>query len=232
LDRYISVLERFEVVTIALDASDDNPQKVFESINSTGKPLSDGDKIRNFALMLNNEEARKFVLSNYWQQIETSLTDATKDYITDFFRNYLIGRYQRDVKLRDVYPTFKHAFYEAIHDDDASIDELKEFYDDIVSQLSHYLYLKFNHNTADKYNQLGDAGFRLNYLQIEVSYPFLMSVLEMFVTGMIDANRTRKIMHIIESLLTRRIVGNVATTGLNNLFASLHKDVMKNLEIS
>jgi len=229
LDQYIDVLQRFEVVTIALDATDDNPQKVFESINSTGKPLSDGDKIRNFALMLNNDEVRKYVLNNYWKQIEVSLTDATNDYITDFFRNYLISKYQRDVKLRDVYPTFKQSFYEAIEDEDASIEELKVFYDDIVSKLSHYQYLKFNRDVASKYGQLGDAGFRINYLQIEVSYPFLMNVLEMFVNGTIDSKRARDIMHMIESMLTRRIISGIASTGLNNLFSTLHKDVMKHL---
>ena len=92
LEKYIMNLSRFKIMSIALDASDDNPQRVFESINSTGKPLTDGDKIRNFALMLNSDQVRKHVYEKYWQQIEQELTDANKDYITDFFRSYIISR--------------------------------------------------------------------------------------------------------------------------------------------
>ncbi|QRN03543.1 DUF262 domain-containing protein [Legionella sp. MW5194] len=84
LHKYINALSKFEIVTIALDSSDDNPQKIFESINSTGKPLTDGDKIRNFALMLNNEKSRNFVLKDYWKKIEQELTIANKDYISDW----------------------------------------------------------------------------------------------------------------------------------------------------
>ena len=89
LDKYLEALSMFEIVIIALDSSDDNPQKIFESINSTGKPLSDGDKIRNFALMLNNHEAREFVLKSYWTFIETKLTKGNQDFISDFFKYYL-----------------------------------------------------------------------------------------------------------------------------------------------
>ena len=84
LEQYINTLDDFEIVTIILDKDDDNPQKVFESINSTGKPLTDGDKIRNFSLMLRTSEKQDYVLTNYWQHIETYLTDPQRDDITDF----------------------------------------------------------------------------------------------------------------------------------------------------
>ncbi|GHT18256.1 hypothetical protein FACS189429_4440 [Bacteroidia bacterium] len=61
VDIYIDSLKKFEIVEIVLDKNDDNPQLVFENINSTGEPLSAGDKIRNWALMLNNEDARNLV---------------------------------------------------------------------------------------------------------------------------------------------------------------------------
>ncbi len=74
LDKYIDGLGHFEIAVLTLDSNDDNPQRVFESINSTGKPLSDGDKIRNFALMLNNKKLRDHVYSEYWRPIERTLT--------------------------------------------------------------------------------------------------------------------------------------------------------------
>jgi len=51
--------QMFEVITVAIDQNDDNPQLIFESINSTGAPLSSGDKIRNYSLMLKSEAARR-----------------------------------------------------------------------------------------------------------------------------------------------------------------------------
>src|SRR5690606_19777536 len=99
LDKYIDGLRLFEVISITLNGNDDNPQRVFESINSTGKPLTDGDKIRNFALMLGNDHLRNQVYEKYWSIIEESLVDANKDYITDFFRAYIISKRQAVVRL-------------------------------------------------------------------------------------------------------------------------------------
>ncbi len=70
LETYIRALDRFEIITVAIDANDDNPQLIFESINSTGAPLSSGDKIRNYSLMLNSVDARRHVYDRYWSPIE------------------------------------------------------------------------------------------------------------------------------------------------------------------
>ena len=125
LQRYVDILEKFEVVTIALFESDDNPQRIFESINSTGKPLTDGDKIRNFALMLNNDRARNVVLKKYWEKIETRLTDINKDFISDFFKYYLTSKLQKEVKIEQVYPEFKKLFYSSIGDAQDDIETLR-----------------------------------------------------------------------------------------------------------
>lgn len=228
LERYIEILNRFEIVTIALDAGDDNPQEVFESINSTGKPLSDGDKIRNFALMLNDKEARQHVLDKYWTVIEQSLTDINKDYITDFFRMYLVSTLQRDIKIEHVYPEFKRQFEAAITDQ-SDIESINKFYDAILQQLEHYLFLKFNRDEKRQYDSFKDLGFRLNFLKIEIVYPFLMKVLDRHSSGELSQEDTVKIFEIIESFLTRRIICNFATTGLNKFFSILDKEIKSNI---
>lgn len=225
LEEYIDTLDNFEIVTIALDSSDDNPQKVFESINSTGKPLTDGDKIRNFALMLNDNDAREVVLNKYWKVIEKSLTDINKDFITDFFRNYLTGMLQRDVKMEQVYAEFKRSFESAIGEDQSNIEKLQGFYDAIIRNLEHYVFLKFNRDENGHYAELKDLGFRLNYLKIEIIYPFLIRVLDDFRSGSLKEDETKKIFSTVETYLARRVICNVATTGLNNLFSILHKEI-------
>jgi len=228
LERYIDILDRFEIVTIALDTGDDNPQEVFESINSTGKPLSDGDKIRNFALMLNDKYARQHVLDKYWKVIEQSLTDINKDFITDFFRMYLVSTLQRDVKIEHVYPEFKRQFEAAIADQ-SDIESINKFYDAILRQLDHYLFLKFNRDENGQYGAFRDLGFRLNFLKIEIVYPFLMKVLDRHFSDELSKEDTVKIFEIIESFLTRRIICNFATTGLNKFFSILDKEIKSNI---
>ncbi|MDB5185215.1 MAG: hypothetical protein JWN38_1023 [Candidatus Saccharibacteria bacterium] len=229
LDRYINILDKFEIVTIALDAGDDNPQEVFESINSTGKPLSDGDKIRNFALMLSDKQARQLVLEKYWNVVERNLTVVNKDYITDFFRMYLVSVLQHDVKLELVYPEFKRQFEQAITDQ-SDTASLEAFYGVVLRQLEHYLFLKFNRDDNGLYTDFKDKAFRLNFLKIEIVNPFLMKLLDRYRAGELDSAAVQRVFEIVETFLVRRIICNMATTGLNNLFSILDKEVSAQLQ--
>lgn len=224
LERYVNALENFEIVTIALEASDDNPQKIFESINSTGKPLTDGDKIRNFALMLNNVTAREIVLNQYWSKIETQLTDINKDYISDFFKYYLTSQLQKEVKIEQVYSEFKKLFAASV-DDQENISKLEEFYGRVNNYLNHYSFLKFNRNESGIYGPILDRGFRLNYLKIETTFPFLMRVLDEYQQNNLSKEELFEIFAVIENYLARRIICNMPTTGLNKFFSTLHKDI-------
>lgn len=226
LEKYVNNLSNFEIVKIILEASDDNPQKVFESINSTGKPLTDGDKIRNFALMLNNNEAREIVLNKYWKKIETKLTDINKDYISDFFKNLLTSKLQREVKIDQVYPEFKKLFYLNIDDHQDDITKLESFYGNVVNQLDYYCFIKFNQDEDNDYKVVANKSFRLNYLKIETPFPFLMRVLDEYKHHKIDDQTLLKIFTILENYLARRIVCNMTTTGLNKFFATLHREIM------
>ncbi len=229
LDRYINILDKFEIVTISLDAGDDNPQEVFESINSTGKPLSDGDKIRNFALMLNDKQARQVVLEKNWNVVERNLTDVNKDYITDFFRMYLVSVLQHDVKLEQVYPEFKRQFDKAIADH-SDVASLEAFYSLILRQLNHYLFLKFNRDDNGTYKAFKDQAFRMNFLKIEIVNPFLMKVLDRHHAEELTEDEVKKVFYIVETFLVRRIICNMATTGLNNWFSLLDKEVTSQLK--
>lgn len=226
LERYIDGLTHFEIVTLALATGDDDPQKVFESINSTGKPLTDGDKIRNFALMLNDKQAREVVLEKYWSKIEQSLTDINKDYISDFFRNFLTSRLQKEVKVEQVYPEFKKLFYRHIQDVQ-DLPSVEAFYGTVLSYLNNYLLLKFNDNADGDYSRsIVWRAYRLNFLKIETPYPFLMRLLEDYEHKELDEKSVTTVFDILESYLARRIICNIPTTGLNGLFAILHKEIM------
>lgn len=224
LDNYINALERFEIVDICLEHSDDNPQRIFESINSTGKPLSDGDKIRNFALMLNNNKIRKVVYEDYWMRIEQVLTDINQDYITEFFKHYLTSKLQVGVKLSDVYPKFKALFTDFICDSE-NLERFREFYGRIVDGLESFAFLKFNRDESKEFENFKRWAFRLNYLKIETPFPFLMSVLARWKSHEISTDDVNDVFQITESYLARRIVCNMTTQGLDKVFSSLDKEI-------
>lgn len=229
LEEYVNKLSNFEIVKIILESSDDNPQKVFESINSTGKPLTDGDKIRNFALMLNNDEAREIVLDKYWKKIEADLTDTNKDYISDFFKYFLTSKLQREIKIDQVYPEFKKLFFNKIDSHQEDISKLEDFYGDVADQLDYYCFLKFNRDEDDDYKVVADKGYRLNYLNIETPFPFLMRVLQEYKLHKIDDETLIRIFTILESYLAKRIICGMTTTGLNKFFSTLHREILNYL---
>lgn len=225
LEQYIDTLGDFEIVTIILDKDDDNPQKVFESINSTGKPLTDGDKIRNFSLMLRTSEKQDYVLTNYWQYIETHLTDPQRDDITDFFRVYLIAKNQSVVNTDRVYPEFKRVFAGSISDDQ-SYESLDEFYGEILRVLKYYRFLKFGIDENDEFTKLSSVAFIMRYLRIEVFFPYAVSVMKYWQDGHLSDDEIAEVFNVLRIYFSRRVVVNLSTTSLDSYFAGLHRSVL------
>jgi uncharacterized protein with ParB-like and HNH nuclease domain len=227
LDRYIDGLRLFEIISITLNGNDDNPQRVFESINSTGKPLTDGDKIRNFALMLGNDQLRNQVYEKYWSIIEESLVDANKDHITDFFRSYIISKRQAVVRLDAVYPEFKKQFDKNVGEAQEE-DKIDTFYTDIVESLGFYKLLKLI-DTSDfepKYKGISETIFKMRYLQIDLYIPFAMNILRHHAAGELTDSKLEDAFNLIETYFSRRIVSGIDTTSVDRFLASLHKDVL------
>ncbi len=226
LDKYIEGLRLFEVMSITLNSNDDNPQRVFESINSTGKPLTDGDKIRNFALMLGNDKLRNHVYEKYWSIIEESLVDANKDYITDFFRSYIMSNRQAIVRLDAVYPEFKKQFDRQVGEAQEQ-DKIDVFYNDVVESLGFYRLLKLidTDKFDSQYEGIRETIFKMRYLQIDLYIPFAMNVLRHHAAGALD-NQLEDVFKLIETYISRRIVSGIDTTSVDRFFASLHKDIL------
>jgi len=230
LDKYIDGLGHFEISALTLVAGDDNPQRVFESINSTGKPLTDGDKIRNFALMLNNNTLRDHVYKKYWAVIEEALVDVSKDYITDFFRSYIISKKQAIVKLDAVYPEFKKLFERQVGEDQ-NMEKIDAFYGDIVESLRFYQLLKFGENTStdNRYDGITSTVFKMRYIQTDLYIPFALIVLR-YADDNLTKQQLDEVFGLIETYFSRRIVCNINTTSVDRFLASLHKDALGYLE--
>lgn len=228
LDKYIEGLGFFEIISITLDPRDDNPQRVFESINSTGKPLTDGDKIRNFALMLGSDRLRNHVYGAYWSVIEESLVGSGNDYITDFFRSYITSKLGSVIRLDAVYQEFKKQFQKRVGENQDT-DKINEFYSDIIESLEFYKYLKLTEtdNLTGAHNKIAETIFKMRYLQIDLYIPFAMNILRHHACGKLTDAQLEEVFNLIEIYFSRRIVAGIATTSVDRFLASLHKDILK-----
>lgn len=237
LSAYVKALERFLIVQILIDTTNgDDAQRIFESINSTGEPLSNGDKIRNFALMLSDQRMREKVYNDYWVKIERALVRVNSDEeLSEFFRFYLMSIKQVEIKQREVYPKFRDYFKECIPDD-TDENMVASMFGEMKNYLDYYLLLKYHKTALTKINSddfrskcdldLMLSAFRLAYLKIETPFPFLMRALNEYNNNRITREDILNIFDIVESYLVRRLIAGNGTTSINKVFQSLHKNIV------
>lgn len=227
--QYVDVLKRFKVISIGIgEKGDDNPQRVFESINSTGKPLTDGDKIRNFALMLDDAQLSDRVYNEYWSKIENSLTDPDQDEITDFFRNYLMAKKQMVIRTDEVYNEFKKLFAKNVSDQKSN--EIDVFYKDIIRFLKYYSVLVLGESGYNK-TVIPEVAYKMRYIRAGLYVPFGLSVIDYYEKGKLTEGELNEIFGLIEAYFSRRIVCNISASSLDKVFSSLHQNVLDILAV-
>ncbi|GAC58394.1 hypothetical protein GOHSU_38_00330 [Gordonia hirsuta DSM 44140 = NBRC 16056] len=211
-DQLWDAIQRLEVMVLDLEKQDD-PQRIFESLNSTGLELSEADKIRNIVLMGLPAKKQELLYENYWNRVEENV-----DYETDtFIRSYLISRTRKTPRRDRLYDTFR-----------AYQKSSGRPIDDILADMRAYS--EFSKQIES--SNTGHAGTdqrltRFNLMRRDVALPFLMPVLADFEEGRISGEDLHRIITIIDVYLFRRFTCEVPTHGLNKIFATLYGDVAK-----
>lgn len=210
---------RLEVVTISLAQGQDNPQLIFESMNSTGKDLSTADLVRNYVLMGLPMGEQENLYANYWRKIEETLgADSYDRVFDDFLRNWLtVISAPASIVSRDVYRLFKRHAADNGYDKPGHmaslLKELKRF-------AGHYACITAG-ACEDKEVRLVLG--RIAALDVSVVNPLLMSFFEDYANG--EGSFTREdllsMLRTTESYLFRRTVCDVATNSLNKFFSSV-----------
>ena len=210
------------IVHIALNRRDDNPQLIFESINSTAVSLSQSDLIRNFLLMDKEASEQTRLFETYWFKIEEHLTSEN---ISDFTRDYLTMKQNKIPNKGEVYEAFKKFVF------DEKLDA-----EELLSELYHYskIYRTFL-NPKDEIYSLKLQNLKM--LKVGVAYPFLLILVDLYNKEDIDKENLLKSLDILESYIVRRAICNQATNALNKVFASLYSELLeikefKNSQIS
>ena len=214
MDELFETIKKLEVINIKLD-EDDDPQLIFESLNSTGLDLSEADKIRNYLLMSLAPAEQDDLYTRYWNPIEES----TKYDPSSFVRDYLTMKQGKIGRIDKIYFIFK----EYAENEKTSRAELLE-------EMHHY---------AKIYSQIDNANMgvdklnrKLNQvrtLDSTVAYPFYMAFFDYAEKNGLSDEEKYRVLDIVESYWARRIICNLPSNALNKVFATLHRDVINNL---
>ncbi|MCB1193984.1 MAG: DUF262 domain-containing protein [Leptospiraceae bacterium] len=205
---------KLKIVLIDLVRGQDDPQLIFESLNSTGVDLTAGDLIRNYILMDLQPSEQEKMYKTYWIDIE-KLTGN----VAEFIRNYLIYKIKIWVKKDDVYTTFKKVSIDYFKKDKKAIlQELLDF----ANIYSWFVQINNHPNQSINY-QLN----RIYKLEFTVCHPFLLDVFDDLKSKIIDDETVNNILIILESYAFRKILVDNTTQGLNKMFITLSKEIKK-----
>ena len=212
-----SGLRRLEIVSISLTQGQDNPQLIFESMNSTGKDLACADLVRNFVLMGQAVDEQVALYQNYWRPIERALGAETDDGVFDrFIRCWLtIAKAPETPSSRDVYQVFKRHAIEGGWDRPGKMSELLG---DLRRCADHYACVA---RGAEKDPELKAAFSDVADLGITVSDVLLVFLYGCYKEGALDRDGLLGATRTMECYLFRRLACDVASNGLNKFFPSL-----------
>ncbi|MCC4482667.1 DUF262 domain-containing protein [Limosilactobacillus reuteri] len=209
-DELYEAMNHFNMVYIELsgDSNEENPQVIFESLNSTGVSLSPSDLVRNFLLMKLDSQQQEELYKKYWVKIERMFATPT---FAEFIRHYLVVKTHISVKKNSVYSSYKDYFVSnQLSSNDALADLFKfaNYYDQIL-----------NHNSNDyEFNRIME---HINVMDSKVVYPYLMLLMDLVNSKQIDQKEANELAHILESYLFRIKVCKLATNRLNKVVVGL-----------
>ncbi len=210
-------LHRLEVVSISLTQGQDNPQLIFESMNSTGKDLACADLVRNFVLMGYPADEQAELYANYWRPIEETLGVGTDDAVFDrFIRCWLtIVMAPETPSSRDVYRLFKQHAIEGGFDRPAA---MKGLLSELRRCANHYACVVLGAETDP---QLRSAFADVEALGITVTGVLLVYLYGCYESGALGHDGLVRATRVIESYVFRRLACDIASHGLNKFFPSL-----------
>ena len=210
-------IQKLMIVDVRLQQGIDNPQMIFESMNSTGKALSQADLIRNFVLMSLPHEEQTRLYNDYWRPMEALFgPEQYTNYFDDFMRFFLvISTGNSRIKKDEVYSEFK-------------VYSRKHKVEDLLIILLEYA--EYYCNIAlgkEKDQNLTPVFHDIRELRADVCYPMLMEVYHDFKFGMMNENEFIEIAQMVESYVFRRAVCDIPTNSMRQTFAVFCRKLKK-----
>ena len=215
-------IAKLVIVDIALTRDQDNPQLIFESMNSTGKELSQADLIRNFILMGLEPAMQTRLYEDFWRPMEEDFgQEAYGEYFDTFMRRYLTMKKGKVPKKNEVYDVFKQfsRMVEAAQEDG---EEVVSLVSDIRTYASYFCAMT---QVKEPDQKLKKAFDDLWELRVETAYPFLMEVYNDFTNQLVTVDEFVEIVRLVESYVFRRLVCGLQPNSMLMTFATLAKRI-------
>lgn len=212
IDDLFRAVQRLDVINIGLN-SEDNAQLIFESLNSTGLELSEGDKIRNFILMGLPAQEQEDYYEKYWNRIELH----TKYEVSAFIRDYLSVKQQAIPPQKKVYSIFKEFVRTKNYETEPLLAEMLQY-------AKRYGILLGEETSC---RALNACIKRLIHLETTVTRPFFLEVLRLYDENKLSIEAVTQVFLIAENYMLRRVICDLPTNALNKIFLLLHHDIVR-----
>ena len=213
-------LTKLMIVDISLDRERDNPQLIFESMNSTGLELSQADLIRNFILMGLGPDHQTRLYNEHWRPMEKAFgQEAYSAHFDGFMRHYLTLKTGEIPKLKEVYEAFK--IHAGQQDTSASVDDLVA---DLHTFAGYYCAMALG---KEPDRNLDCAFHDLRELKVDVAYPFLLELYHDYSDKVLSADELEQAVRMVESYVFRRAVCAIPTNSLNTTFSTFGRTLKK-----
>ncbi len=214
-------LAKLVVVDIALNRDQDNPQLIFESMNSTGRKLSQADLIRNFILMGIEPGLQTRLYEQFWRPMEVDFgQEAYGTHFDGFMRHYLTVKTGEIPNVGDVYEAFKAHARSPVGAQggvEALVKDIRDF-------ARYFCAMALG---AEIDPELKLAFHDLRELRVDVAFPFLLELYRDYATGTLRAQDFLAAVRLVEAFVFRRAICAIPTNSMNKTFATFTKALKK-----
>lgn len=220
LKKIYSGINKLDLVYIVLTKNQDNPQLIFESMNSTGLSLSQGDLLRNYLLLDMPTQEQEDLYNSYWKPIEQDFGNNYADKFDYFLRDYLTMLEKKVVKMGTEYEEYKEYFSDKNWTKEEMLKDLRK-----CSKYYTRIY-----NCVDEDEDLNKLWKELKIQQVDVANPFLIQVYNDYESGLYNLSKEDfiEIIKTINSYVYRRYICGIPANSLSKTFAVLYNSVDKN----
>lgn len=223
IDEIYAGIFKLSLVSISLDKDSDNPQMIFESMNSTGKDLSQTDLLRNYLLMDLTPEKQTRLYKTYWKPMEELFgEDIYKNDLNKF--DYFVRDFltlKSDIgyicKINNVYENFKRYY---LDNNCEKFAVLK----DLFTYAKYYACIDLLQENDDELKLYWQE---FKKLDSHVVYPFLLKLYDDYSRQILIKEDFKKILQVVISYLWRRAICEIPTNSLSKTFATLYQAVDK-----
>ena len=211
-------IKKLIIVDVILERDKDNPQLIFESLNSTGVDLTQADLIRNYILMGQPINVQEDLYMKYWYPMEQSFGEKI-DWLAWFIRDYLTMKQGTIPKISGVYEEYKAFLHSKV-----GFKNVTDAVVDLHKYARYYVRITLKKESDNSFANLFKE---IRKLKMDTSYPFLLSVYGDYEEQHINREEFMAIIRMVANYVFRRAVCGIPTNSLNKTFATLFKRIKR-----